>query len=152
MEEIKFFAYIKNNKIDGIGECQCLNENIINAEITEEIYNNIDYYIWNGTDVVLDPDYGEKQQQKEKERIGHLKCTKRVFALILTQLGTTYNQLKELISSNERAQLEWELCVELERNNPLLDSMAEYLGFTHEQLDNIFKYANGEITQEQLLA
>ena len=91
----------------------------------------------------------EKQAQKERERIGKLTCTKRVFALMLQELGITYTMLKELIATNEQAQLEWDLCVELERQNPLLDVMALQLGITSEQLDGLFRYANGEITLEQ---
>lgn len=56
---------------------------------------------------------------------------------------------RQLIATNEQAQLEWDLCVELERKNPLLDVMALQLGVTSEQLDGLFKYANGEITIEQ---
>ena len=88
----------------------------------------------------------EEQEQAEKERIASLTCTKRVFALMLQELGITYTQLKELIATNEQAQLEWDLCVELERKNPLLDVMALQLGVTSEQLDGLFRYANGEIT------
>ena len=90
-----------------------------------------------------------EQELKERERVNKLTCTKRVFALMLQELGITYSQLKELIASNEQAQLEWDLCVELERGNPLLDVMASQLGITSEQLDGLFKYANGEITLEQ---
>lgn len=70
--------------------------------------------------------------------------TKRVFALALQKLGITYTQLKELIATNEQAQLEWDLCVELERSNPLLDTMASQLSITPKQLDYIFKVTNGE--------
>lgn len=92
----------------------------------------------------------EKQAQKEKERIGNLTCTKRVFALMLQELGVDYiTVLLPLIESNSRAKLEWDLCVELERKNPLLDIMALQLGITSEQLDGLFRYANGEITIEQ---
>lgn len=87
----------------------------------------------------------EEKEEQEKERISHLKCTKRVLALMLQELGITYAALKELIASNEQAQLEWDLCVELERCNPLLDIMGAKLGITHEQLDQMFKYANGEV-------
>ena len=83
--------------------------------------------------------------EEEHERIGKLTCTKREFALIIGELGITYFQLKELLSTNERAQLEWDLCIELVRNNPLLDEMALQMNISSEQLDNIFKYANGEI-------
>lgn len=86
----------------------------------------------------------EEKQEQERERIGNLQVTKRVFALALQQLGISYSQLKELIASNEQAQLEWDLCVELQRKNPLLDVMAAQLGVTSDQLDYIFRKANGE--------
>ena len=109
-----------------------------------------DEYVLDGDEYVLkDEAWEEKQAQKEKERIGNLTCTKRVFALMLQELGISYGQLKELIATNEQAQLEWDLCVELERKNPLLDIMALQLGITSEQLDGLFRYANGEITIEQ---
>lgn len=91
----------------------------------------------------------EEIAEQEKERIAKLTCTKRVFALMLQELGISYTMLKELIATNEQAQLEWDLCVELERKNPLLDVMALQLGVTSEQLDGLFKYANGEITIEE---
>ena len=101
---------------------------------------------------IVDPDYEAKQAQAEAERIAKLTCTKRVFALMLQELGITYTQLKELIATNEQAQLEWDLCVELERSNPLLDIMAGQLGITSAQLDGLFMYANGEITIEDFKA
>jgi hypothetical protein len=98
---------------------------------------------------VINPNYEAELELKERERVSKLTCTKRVFALMLQELGITYTQLKALISTNEQAQLEWDLCVELERKNPLLDVMALQLGITSEQLDGLFKYANAEITIEQ---
>lgn len=109
-----------------------------------------DEYVLDGEEYVLkDEAWEEKQAQAERERINKLTCTKRVFALMLQELGITYTMLKELIATNEQAQLEWDLCVELERQNPLLDVMALQLGITSEQLDGLFRYANGEITIEQ---
>lgn len=101
---------------------------------------------------VIDPDYEAKIAQAEAERVAKLTCTKRVFALMLQELGISYAQLKELISTNEQAQLEWDLSVQLERGNPLLDIMAGQLGITSVQLDGLFKYANGEITIEDFKA
>lgn len=111
----------------------------------DEYINNKDKYIFDGNDFIIDPDYDEKQKEKEKERISHLKCTKRVLALMLQQMGISYTQLKNLIATNEQAQLEWDLCIELERCNPLLDIMGAQLGITPKRLDTMFKYANGEI-------
>ena len=87
----------------------------------------------------------EEKAEKERERISHLRCTKRVLALILQELGIPYSQLKSLIDSNPQAQLEWDLCVELERSNPLLDLVGAELGLSSADIDNIFRYANGEI-------
>lgn len=58
-----YYAFINNNKIDGKGQCPCINEEIANFEITEEVYNNIDHYIWDGSDVVLNPNYDEEQAE-----------------------------------------------------------------------------------------
>ena len=107
-------------------------------------------YILDGEEYVLkDEAWEERQALIEQERIGNLKCTKRVFALMLQELGVSYTQLKELIATNEQAQLEWDLCVELERKNPLLDIMALQLNITPAQLDGLFRYANNEITIEE---
>ena len=109
-----------------------------------------DVYVLDGEEYVLkDEAWEEKQAQIERGRIAKLTCTKRVFALMLQELGIAYTDLKALIYSNPQAELEWDLCVELERGNPLLDIMALQLGITAEQLDGLFRYANGEITIEQ---
>ena len=64
----------------------------------------------------------EEKEQQERERVSHLKCTKRVFVLILEELGKDYfKDIEPLINNNRQAKLEWELCVELERSNPLLN-------------------------------
>lgn len=99
----------------------------------------VEYQLYDGE--YLTP---EQAAAKEAERIGNLQVTKRVFALGLQQLGITYSQLKALIATNEQAQLEWDLCVELQRNNPLLDLMAAQLEVSPAMLDYIFQKANGE--------
>lgn len=135
---------------------QLLDEQSENLEIVSDnktvftakpnLYYVNDLGIWERK---TDEDYEQEQELKERERVNKLTCTKRVFALMLQELGITYSQLKELIASNEQAQLEWDLCIELVRENPLLDIMAGQLGITSQQLDGLFKYANGEITLEQ---
>ena len=134
------------------GKIKFYTEEMLNPsfyELDRQEYTE-DEYVLDGEEYVLkDEAWEEKQVQAEKERIGNLTCTKRVFALMLQELGISYSQLKELIATNEQAQLEWDLCVELERKNPLLDIMALQLGITAEQLDGLFRYANGEITIEQ---
>ena len=99
-------------------------------------------------ELVPNPNYEEEKACIEAERISHLRCTKRVLALILKELGVSYANLQALIATNEDAQLEWDLCVELERSNPLLDILGAELGISPTTIDKIFKYANGEISKE----
>jgi hypothetical protein len=146
-----YYLFIDNGKINGGSDLLQENvwtENYFQVEVSEELYNdylaNRDKYIYVDGEVIVDPDYEEHEAEREKARIGELQVTKRVFALALQQLGISYSQLKELIASNEQAQLEWDLCVELQRKNPLLDVMASQLGVSSETLDMIFKRANGE--------
>lgn len=142
-----YYFHIQNNQIVGKGQARLLNAE--NIEVSEDVYNESERYIYQDGGIILNPNYEAEQAQKERERIAKLTCTKRVFALMLQELGITYTMLKELIATNEQAQLEWDLCVELERQNPLLDVMAMQLGITSEQLDGLFRYANGELTIEE---
>lgn len=98
---------------------------------------DVNYELYNGEYLTE-----EEIAQYEREKINNLTCTKRVFALALQKIGITYNQLKEIISTNEQAQLEWDLCEKLERSNPLIDIMGEKYGLKTEDIDDIFIKAN----------
>lgn len=125
---------------------------VATEEQAQKILEDDLFYIVQDGKLIENPNYEEQKAAREKERISHLKCTKRVFVLMLEQMGLDYfEQIVPLIKANRQAELEWELCVELERANPLLDLMGAQLGVTPEQIDNLFKYANGEITQEEFL-
>ena len=140
---MKYYA-IYNEETQELSKAQCKQLNAINIEISEEVYNNFDHYTYIDGKIVIDEEYDIKQEAKERERINALTVTKRVFALALQELGISYNELKQLIATNEQAQLEWDLCVELQRGNPLLDIMASTMGITPAILDYIFRKANGE--------
>lgn len=124
----------------------------ITQEQAETIQADDLYYVIKDGVLIKNPDYDKQKEDREKERVSHLKCTKRVFILMLEQMGLDYfEQILPEIKANRQAELEWELCVELERKNPLLNLMGAKLGVTPEQIDNLFKYANGEITQEEFI-
>ena len=133
-----YYAFIKDNKIIGVGECPILNENTVNSEITEEIYNNICQYTWNGSEVVLNPNYEEEQAQKERERISKLSMTKReVFLALYKDKGITPEQIKSQIT-NPEVLIEFEYATEYYRGNPLIDSIGAMLGYTSDELDYLF--------------
>ena len=43
-----FYAFIEDNKLVGAGECRQLTEGVDNVEISEEVFRNIERYVWNG--------------------------------------------------------------------------------------------------------
>ena len=125
------------------------------VEVERPITNRMYHIGYNETEDTIEEVivYDETQEEankriarEEAERVGNLQCTKRVFVLMLEQLGLDYfEQIEPAINANRDARLEWELCVQLQRKNPLLDQLARQFGVTSKQLDQMFKYANGEV-------
>ena len=140
---MKYYA-IYNEQTQELSKAQCKQLNAVNIEISKDEYDNFEKYTIINGQIVIDENYEAKQQAKEREQINNLTVTKRVFALALQDLGVTYSQLKQVIATNEQAQLEWDLCVELQRGNPLLDVMAASMDISPAMLDYIFQKANGE--------
>lgn len=56
---MSYYAFIIDNEINGKGQCPCTADNLECIEVTEEVYNNLEQYIWNGTEIVLNPNYNE---------------------------------------------------------------------------------------------
>ena len=63
-----YYAFIQDDKINGVGQCECLSA--LNIEITEEVYNGIisdkQLYIWDGEEIILNPNY-EEEKARERE-------------------------------------------------------------------------------------
>ena len=70
--------------------------------------------------------------------------TKFDFAKYIQNYGISYSQLKNILNSDEKVQMQWDLRERVYRFNPLLDELAKDFGITPEQLDTMFKLANGE--------
>lgn len=62
-----YYAFIKDNKIDGIGQCKCISEGFKNLEITQEQFENIDKYIYQYGILIPDPNYYKKQVEKLRQ-------------------------------------------------------------------------------------
>lgn len=67
------YAFIENNKINGTGQCKCLDENTKNKDITEEEYNLIqekgnNYFIYKDGELIVNPEYEEEVAKQEKEK------------------------------------------------------------------------------------
>lgn len=146
-----YYAFIENNQINGVGQCPILNEEIANFEITEEVYNNIDRYMWDGSDVVLDPDYDEKQAQKEAERIAQLHLTRGdVFRALLLARQVTRAQIRGLIEqmpeetpeqmiTKEYALIDFDESLDFYRGVQLIDTLGQQLGISSEAMTQFFE-------------
>lgn len=107
-----YYAFIYNNKIIGTGQCQTLNEDILDVEISEEVYNDIKRYMWNGEAVVVNPDYKEDHSERIAElkqlladtdyviiKIAEGSATKEDYADVIEQRQAWREEIREL--SNE---------------------------------------------------
>lgn len=129
------------NEVEIIGQVQQTHEETKTKQVEELTIADFGYYICtfdNITDGTLNENYEEEKLTAEQEKIGNLTITKRDFMLALQTKGITYEQVKNLVGLNPQAQVEWDLCVVLQRKNPLLDSVASQVGITPKQLDEIF--------------
>ena len=144
-----YYAFIQDNEINGKGQCPQLTDGVISFEIDELVYNDLDRYIWNGEEVVLNPNYDEEQAKKERQKINMLSLTKReVFLALYRDKGITPEQIKAQIEDPE-ALIEFEYASEYFRGNSLINSIGSILGYTSEDLDYLF--IHGELKDDKLV-
>lgn len=141
-----YYIHLEDNKIFSSGECP-MGEPFQSIEVSEELYRAFnadpDRYIWNGEQIVENPDYEEIKQQKEQARIMEMKMTPLDFLKAIEQYGITYDMVKQFMEQNPLVERELRFCQFVYRKHPMLDELATY-GITSEILDHIFKVANGE--------
>lgn len=146
-----YYAFIQDNKINGCGECEQLTEGVINFEISEEIFNDIDRYIWNGSDVVLNPNYDEEQAIKERQRLNALTLTPAdVERALYKSKGMDFEDLKALIAE-QLPQVDIKgLAIEFRAKDffrgamaggmRLFDVVGALLGYTPQDMDYLFEH------------
>ena len=122
-------------------------QNILNVEVEKEVYDEAEKYIWDGADLVLDPDYENKLAQKEREKIAMLSLTRGdVFRGLLMAKQVTRAEIRAMIENNETlsileremALIDFDEALNFYRGNPLIDTLGATLGITSEQLDQFF--------------
>lgn len=94
-----YYAFIENEKIIGIGQYPSTDK--INVDISEEVFNNIEEYVWDGTNIVLNPNFEcEQAQQREKEfksqffeivNIGFYRRQPKGYSSALESVNTAFN-------------------------------------------------------------
>ena len=144
------YAQIKDNKILGMSNAPYLNEDILNIEVDDSLYNDYQEcpykYIWDGLQVVVNPNYEQEQELKERERIARLNLTGAdVERGIYKVKGMDFNDILAYVAQLQPEGLDIKaLGIELKANNfyrgnPYVDAVGALLGFTSEQLDKFFE-------------
>ena len=96
-----YYAIITDNKLNGKGQCPVSGENTFSVEIAQEVYNDFDRYMWNDTEIVLNPNYEEEQRQKERQRLDALTLTPAdVERALYKAKGMDFEDLKALIAQS----------------------------------------------------
>lgn len=144
-----YYFHIKEEQIIGKGQSKVLNAD--NIEIAEEVYNNLDKYIYRDGEIILDPDYETKQAQKERERVAQLYLTGAdVERGIYKAKGMDFEDIVNFITNNPQDGLDVKaLKIELKANhfyrgNPYVSAIGQLLGFSDKQLDLFFETGNYE--------
>lgn len=144
-----YYIFVENNKISGCGQCKCLNEDIQNIEVSEEVFNSYIEdnlkYIWNGSEIVPNPSYEKDKKQKRHDYAMELSMTPLDFLKAIEPYGITYEMIKQLMDNNPLVERELRFCQNVYRKHPMIIQFAEQFGMTSDQLDELFIAANGDI-------
>jgi hypothetical protein len=132
---------------------------VVDTKTYTETINYPTYYALEKNEImvndvpVVDPEYEEKEAQKERERIGNLKLTGAdVERGIYQAKGIDFEDIIEMVETlifAEAPQVKGldlkALRIELKANhfyrgNPYVNAVGALLGFTEEQLDKFFEF------------
>ena len=159
-----FYAFIENEKINGVGQCPVLNEEIQNAEITEEVFNAIVEdpltYVWNGEAVVANPNYEEEKAQEMRAELDLLTLTPAdVERALYAAKGMDFEDLKALIHEQIPSLDIKSLAIEFRAKDfyrgatangmRLFDVVGQLLGYTPAHMDYLFQHKSLPVAEAE---
>lgn len=148
-----YYITIKENKIVSIGQCPCSNKDALNIEVSEEVFNNFsndkDRYIWNGTEIVENPDYEEIKREKHRQELDALTLTPAdVERALYKAKGMDFEDLKALIAQSIPTIDLKGLAIEFRAKDfyrgatangiRLFDVVGQLLGYSSADMDYLF--------------
>lgn len=155
-----YYAFIQNNKINGKGQCPQLTQGVISFEIDELVYNDLDRYIWDGSDVVLNPNWEQEEAERERQRLDALTLTPAdVERALYKEKRMDFEDLKALIAQ-QIPQIDTKaLSIEFRAkdffrgamygNMRLFDVVGQLLGYTPADMDYLFEHKELPISEVQ---
>ena len=143
-----YYAFIQDNKISGKGQCPSSMQSV---EITEEVYNELEKYIWDGSAVSLNPNWEEEERQRERQRLDALTLTPAdVERALYRAKGMDFEDLKALIVQQIPLIDIKGLAIEFRAKDfyrgaeasgmRLFDVVGQLLGYTPADMDYLFEH------------
>lgn len=142
-----YYATIINNELSGKGQCPVSGEGIQCIEITEEIYNDFDRYMWNGSAIIINPGYEQEQARKEQERINNLTMTALDFVNFLKQAGLTDEMIELYLNANLNVKHQLQFCQNVYCGvaKALMPVTVGNITITADMVELAFRLKNGEV-------
>lgn len=149
-----YYIFIENDKPNGGGQCKCLDANVQNIEVSEEVFNSFiddnDRYVWNGSEIVENPDYDEIKRQKHRQELDRLTLTPAdVERALYRAKGMDFEDLKALIAEKIPSIDLKGLSIEFRAKDffrgaesngiRLFDVVGQLLGYTSDDMDYLFQ-------------
>lgn len=147
---MEYYLFIENGQINGGGQCLCLDDNVINYPVSEEVYNKYMeddlFYSWNGSEIVENPNYEEVKRQKEEERIANLTMTALDFINFLKNVGLTDQNIEDYLNANLAIKHQLQFCQNVYCGVAKALMPIKYNGITitAEMVETAFRIKNGE--------
>ena len=145
-----YYIFIEDGKINGAGQCPITSDTteMIDYEVTEELYNAFnaepDKYMWNGTEIVENPNYEEIKRQKRQAVIDNLTMTALDFITFLKQSGITDAQIEAYLNANLSVKHQLQFCQNVYCGvaKALMPITVGDLTITAEMVETAFKIKN----------
>ena len=120
------------------------------TEISEEVYNNRQKYMWSDGELVINPNYEQEQAQKEAERVNMLTMTALDFITFLQQAGLTLEQINTYLEENLQVKMQLTYCQNVYCGvaKSFMPVSVGDITITADMVETAFKIKNGEITTD----
>lgn len=147
-----YYIYVDNGKLNGSSTLDNSRFNTADSfqvEVTEELYNAFnaepDKYMWNGTEIVENPEYEEIKRQKEQAIIDNLTMTALDFITFLKQAGITDVQIEAYLNANLNVKHQLQFCQNVYCGvaKALMPISVGDITITAEMVETAFKIKNG---------
>ena len=121
-------------------------------EISEDIYNDSDMYIWQDGELVVNPNYEAEQAAKEEERVNKLTMTALDFIVVLQSFGLTLEQINAYLEANLSVKMQLTYCQNVYCGvaKSLMPITVGDITITADMVEIAFRLKNGEQIEEEV--